>query len=505
MTFKSSFCSGRRGFLLGGATAIGAAATGGLPLWCSIARASETSAPDIVDMLLRPGASRASLVSNPAIQTDVWAYNGTVPGPEIRIRQGQRLRARLENTLPQETTIHWHGLRTPNAMDGVPGVTQDAVKPGGSFDYVFDLPDAGTYWYHPHANTTEQLGRGLYGPLIVEETDPLPVDRELVWMLDDWRLGDTAMINGGFNAMHDVSHAGRIGNVVTVNGLAPGQVAVRPGERIRLRLLNAANGRIFALDFDELAPTVIAMDGHPVTPHRDDAPLLLLGPGMRLDLVIDIPVKGKTSFAVMDRFYDGMENRVASLAVSGEAVRDEVPDWDMALKPNPVPEPDLDQATRHDLVYSGGMMGGMVLQQMTQSGHITPEMLSRMGMGGMAGMGNMMRSMSGSGNVWAVNGRDPDRDGDGPLVTLERGQSCRLTLMNATAWLHPIHLHGHAFRLLARNDAPVNHQPWLDTVLIKPGERVEIAFVADNPGDWLIHCHILEHKVGGMSGVIRVL
>jgi FtsP/CotA-like multicopper oxidase with cupredoxin domain len=244
--------------------------------------------------------------------------------------------------------------------------------------------------------------------------------------------------------------------------------------------------------------------------------MLLLGPGMRCDLVIDVPVSGKASFAVMDRFYDGMENTIATLVVAGGPVRDRVADWDMALKPNPLPEPDLDQAIRQNLIYSGGMMGDMILQQMIKSRHITPEMLGRMGMdvsdatgsgdmAGMGGMANMMRSMFGAGNIWAVNGRDPDRDGDGPLVTVDRGQTCHLTLMNATAWLHPIHLHGHAFRLLARNDVAVPYQPWLDTVLIAPGERVEIAFVADNPGDWLIHCHILENKVGGMSGVIRVL
>ena len=162
MTFKSSFCATRRGFLRGGAAAIGVAATAGLSV---TARAGTSESAVGVNMLLRPGAAQANLVSDPAYQTAVWAYNGIVPGPEIRVRQGQRLHARLENALAQETTIHWHGIRLPNAMDGVPGVTQAAVKPGESFDYVFDLPDAGTYWYHPHANTTEQLGRGLYGAL----------------------------------------------------------------------------------------------------------------------------------------------------------------------------------------------------------------------------------------------------------------------------------------------------------------------------------------------------
>ena len=133
----------------------------------------------------------------PHPETPVWAYDGAVPGPEIRLRQGGKLRVKVENRLPEDTTVHWHGLRIPNAMDGAPYVTQPPIQPEGSFDYEFTPPDAGTYWYHPHAHGAEQVGRGLMGALIIEEPEPPPVDRDVVWVLGDFRLKDDASIAGG--------------------------------------------------------------------------------------------------------------------------------------------------------------------------------------------------------------------------------------------------------------------------------------------------------------------
>ncbi|MGH8064629.1 MAG: multicopper oxidase domain-containing protein, partial [Candidatus Entotheonellia bacterium] len=198
---------------------------------------------------LLAAAGRTRLVGAEYPETAVWAYNGSVPGPEIRLRQGQRLRVVVENGLGEETTVHWHGLRVPNAMDGVPHLTQKPIAPGESFIYEFDVPDAGTYWYHPHQRSSEQVGRGLYGPLIVEEQAPIHVDRDVVWVLDDWRLLRDASISDDFENFHDISHNGRVGNTVTVNGRIPEVFAVRSGERIRLRLINAANARIFGLEF----------------------------------------------------------------------------------------------------------------------------------------------------------------------------------------------------------------------------------------------------------------
>ena len=186
----------------------------------------------------------------------VWAYNGTVPGPEIRLRLGDTLRARFRNRLPQPTTIHWHGVRVPNAMDGVPYVTQPPVEPGESFTYEFTPKDAGTFWFHPHVRSSEQVERGLYGVLVVEDREPPAFSRDVVWVLDDWLLGADGQIHEQFNTRHDLAHDGRWGNVATVNGAVKPVLAVRPGERLRLRLLNSANGRVFAPDFSGLGGTL---------------------------------------------------------------------------------------------------------------------------------------------------------------------------------------------------------------------------------------------------------
>ncbi len=131
---------------------------------------------------------RANLAGPEGPWTSIWGYDGTVPGPILRIQQGRPVRIAVENGLDEDTTVHWHGIRLLNAMDGVPGLTQPPIKPGESFVYEFTPPDAGTFWYHPHAGSLVQMGRGLAGPLIVEEAEPVAVDRDLLWMLQDWRL-----------------------------------------------------------------------------------------------------------------------------------------------------------------------------------------------------------------------------------------------------------------------------------------------------------------------------
>jgi FtsP/CotA-like multicopper oxidase with cupredoxin domain len=141
---------------------------------------------------------RVRITPEPYPQTGVWCFDGSVPGPEIRLRQGERLQVTAENRLSQDTTVHWHGVRVPNAMDGAPYVTQPPIHPEESFTYQFIVPDAGTYWYHPHAHSAEQVGRGLMGVLIVEEPQPLQVDRDVVWVLGDFRLNNDASIAGAF-------------------------------------------------------------------------------------------------------------------------------------------------------------------------------------------------------------------------------------------------------------------------------------------------------------------
>ncbi|HXF54371.1 MAG TPA: multicopper oxidase family protein [Hyphomicrobiaceae bacterium] len=467
----------RRGFLSG------AAAAALLPV-IAPARAAGSAK----QVRLFAGVTRLPLAGSGYPQTGVWAYDGIVPGPEIRVRQGDRLRVSVENGLAEDTTVHFHGIRLPNAMDGVPHLTQPPIAPGSTFVYEFDLPDAGTYWYHPHIRSAEQVGRGLYGALIVEEREPISVDRDIVWMLSDWRLLPDGRISDDFDNLHDMSHNGRIGNTVTVNGRVADVFSVRAGERIRLRLVNAANARIFQLTFAGHRPRVIALDGHPVEPHEPEGGRIVLGPAMRVDLVLDMTGTPGERFDVMDTFYRGLSYRLLELVYDQEPLRKAPPESPIALPANTVPEPDAASAVRHEIVFNGGMMGQMMMRER--------------GIGG----GDMMEMMAlmRSGRIWFINGKAAVGHVMEPMLTLERGTSYVLAMTNETAWHHPMHLHGHAFRVIARNGAPTRYREWQDTVLVAPREKVDIAFVADNPGDWMFHCHILEHQESGMMGVLRV-
>jgi len=425
---------------------------------------------------LRIAAGEQALVGAGYPRTRVWAYDGSVPGPELRIRQGDRLRIEAENRLDVATTIHWHGVRVPNAMDGVPVITQPLIEPGKDFVYEFTAPDAGTFFYHPHQRSYEQVGRGLAGALIVEERDPPKVDRDVLWVLGDWRLDSDASIRDGFGSFMDVSHNGRVGNTVTINGGVPDEFRVRAGERIRLRLVNAASARVFGLRFGGHRPWVIALDGQPVEPHEPEGGAVVLGPAMRADLLLDMIARPGSRHVVQDDFYRDLAYELVALAYSGEPPVRSKPEDPVRLPANPLSEPALASAERHRVVFTGGMMGDM-------SG------LSR-------------------GMAWAVNGV-ANGCGDGasafdPFLVMRLGRSCVLDLVNDTNWHHPIHLHGHSFRVITRNGKPTRHREWLDTVMLNPRESAAIAFVADNPGDWMLHCHVLDHQAGGMMACIRV-
>jgi len=476
----------RRFFLKSSAAVFAGAFTGSFVM-------HEANAVAFKEFHLRAGRSPITLVPAPAGATNAWCFNGSVPGPEIRVRQGERIRVNVKNGLNEETTVHWHGMQVPNAMDGVPHLTQAPIRSGGTFTYEFDALDAGTFWYHPHQRSFEQVGRGLYGPLIVEEPNPIRVDRDLTWVLDDWRLTKGGQISEDFGNLHDMSHNGRIGNTVTINGQVPDTLYVRRGERIRLRLINAANARIFGIDFGTHKPVIVAIDGQPVAPHIPEDGLLVLGPAMRMDVVIDMVGDVNQRYSLTDPFYQGLEYRLVDLVYADTPLRNRIPDWDMQLSANPLPEPDLNDAERHEVTFNGGMMGGMVMQEMGGS----------MGHEPMGAMGSM-RGMMHSGKIWFINGVAAEGHIMEPMLTLRHGQSHIISMTNATAWHHPIHFHGHSFRVISRNGNPTAHKEWQDTVLMVPKERVEIAFVADNPGDWMFHCHILEHQTAGMMGVIRV-
>ena len=425
---------------------------------------------------LRPAPARAAILGAGRPKTDVLAYNGTVSGPTLRLRQGEPFRSTVSNGLDQGTTVHWHGMRLPNAMDGVPGLTQKAIRPGAGFHYAFTPPDAGTYWYHPHDHTAHQMGRGLAGALIVEEPEPLPFDRDVVWVLQDWEFEPDGQFVPGFDTPMEAAMSGRIGSVVTINGVVPAPVAVRAGERIRLRLINACLARFMALRFAGHRVRVIALDVQPLArPFEPSGGQVIIAPAQRVDLQLDTTGSPGHAYPVIDDFYgNGAAYRLATLAYTKQPPRRSLAATPVILPPNPVPQPDLCNPVRHHLTIAGGMMG----------------------------MG--MAADGGPAAIWGIKDRHRMNDGMAPIFTIPRGRTALITLDNQTSFWHPMHLHGYSFTVLSRNGMRARYPYLRDTVILRPKDRVEIAFVADNPGDWMFHCHVIEHQANGLMTVIRV-
>ena len=436
---------------------------------------------DAKNPTLTAATSEIQLLPEKYGKTQVWAFDGIAPGPEIRVKQGQSVRRRVINNLSVPTSVHWHGIRIDNRMDGVAGLTQPAIEPGDQFDYDFVAPDAGTYWYHSHSRSFEQVARGLHGALIVDEAEPVDVDRDEVLVLDDWLIDpDTAQIAASFGAMHDLSHAGRLGNYVTTNGKYNLAKSVARNERLRLRLINASNARIFQLALDGLDGWIVAFDGMPLSQPSPVQDTFVLAPAQRIDLIVDVTAGVGSAGHVVQLDRNESFSQVA-FEVMGESTRARRP-APLPLPPNLETKPDLSNAHDVMLTMEGGAMGGM-----------------RGAM--MGGQMSSMRDLMQSGNFWAFNGKVGSMDGE-PLAVVSRGETFRLKIRNDTAFPHAMHLHGMHFHELDQNGQLATFR---DTTLVARGETKEIAAVADIPGKWLLHCHMLSHAASGMMARIDVI
>jgi FtsP/CotA-like multicopper oxidase with cupredoxin domain len=341
----------------------------------------------------------------------------------LRVRQREELRVRLVNELAEATTVHWHGLRLPNAMDGVAHLTQPPVEAGESFEYRFRPPDAGTFWYHAHS--AEQADAGLYGALIVEEREAVDADRDVVLVLG-------------------LPDAGERPQLPVLNGVVQPDILVQPGERLRLRMINAAAARGLSLKLEGHAAWVMALDGQPVEPFLARESRVGLAPGSRVDLFVDATASAGAVAPIRSGMRD--DTTIARLVYQGSGR----PGRRSASQPAPLPSNplppriDLKNALRAEMAIGGG----------------TP--------------------------ISAA-----------PLFTVSRGRAVSLGLQNRTAHPQAVHVHGHHFRLLDRLDD--GWKPyWLDTLVVgELGER--IAFVADNPGKWLIESRVLDSGSGGTA------
>ena len=405
----------------------------------SYATASPANRAGFRDLYARPGVLRPRGADQPPI--GVWGYEGAVPGPLIRIRRGEEVKVRLSNALPEPTLIHWHGVRLPNAMDGVPDLTQAPVNPGDSFEYRFKALDAGTFWYHAQTASSAQLERGLYGVLIADELATIDVDKDLVLVLDDWRLTDG---NPGSSPAQDSNQSGAA-DLLTANSEQNLTIPARPNDRIRLRLLNATHGRLMPVSIPNVKAWVMAIDGQPAEPFVARGNRVVLAPGNRIDLFVDVPDSSGSVPILVD---NGVQPVAVARIVSEGTRRTRLPDEPKPLPANPLPSRiNLKSALRLDVSLDSGMPA-------------------------------KFRSLA-------------DRPAsDPPLFSVQRGRPVVLAFINGAASPSVMHLHGHHFRLLDNLDD--GWKPfWFDTLLLAPRQTSRIAFVADNPGKWMIRCGML--------------
>ncbi|WP_252375091.1 MULTISPECIES: multicopper oxidase family protein [unclassified Nonomuraea] len=404
-----------------------------------------------------------------------WTYNGVLPGPLIEATAGETVAVKLVNDLPDPTTVHWHGIAIDFPMDGAPGFSQASTRPGGTFDYVFKVPDPGTHWYHSHVGT--QLDRGLYGPLIVADPrEPLRYDEEFTVVLDDWLDGvngtpDDALRRLNSSTEHDDSlRSEALGGVAAelrhplylINGrppAAPRTFAASPRRRVRFRVINAGADTAFRVALGGHRMTITHTDGFPCSPVTVDT--FIIGMGERYDFVVTLK-PGAFPLVAQAEGKGGRAYAVVRTSRKADA------------PPSRVKVPELKRRMLEYQDLNARPVDHLPLP--TRAVAVT-------------------LGMRESGNEWTLN----DRLASDPLrLRVEPGETLRIVLDNQSPMWHPMHLHGHTFQLRARK----RYGPRKDTVNIKPRERLHIDVHAGNPGEWMFHCHNLYHQEQGMMGAI---
>ncbi|WP_424362937.1 multicopper oxidase family protein [Methylocystis parvus] len=418
------------------------------------AGATSPMGPRIVEA--RPG--KATIGTG---ETDILGFDGVTPGPILRYKQGQELAVRLVNKLDLPASIHWHGLRGENAMDGVAPLTQAAVAPGAFFDYRRKLTEPGLFCYRPsvYGKTPELMGRGLKGLLIVDEPEPLPADHDLLLVLDDWRLSQDK-IDGAFDDPAEARRAGRLGPLLAVNGkAAPNRLEFAANSRVRLRLANLANARIMILTFDGVQPFVVAIDSQPCDAFEPVRRSIPVAPGARFELIFDMPATEGAKARLFLRGADGAESDLIVATAKGAKAEKRGLIYSLPENPTLPAEIKLNNARKVDLVIEPGAAGGP---------------------------------------AWTINGA-ASKAYDGPaLFTVKPGTPVTLGYVNKSKVPLAMHVHGHAMRLL--HDLDDGWEPyWRNGVIVPAGKTKHVSFIANSPGKWAIHDDILEHEASGLA------
>lgn len=432
----------------------------------------------------------------------VWTFNGSVPGPTIRIKQGQKVTVHLKNELSKPVSIHWHGLPVPNSQDGIPGITQNAVQPGKTYTYQFVATVPGTYWYHSHQDSVNQVDKGLYGALIVEGKKDEKVDKDYTLVLDDWiSSGKTMDEMGGMSGMSGMSGMDMSGNnkksdansnmnmssmnmsddmsmydLYTINGKSGDAISplkVKKGDKVRIRLINAGyithKIHLHGHDFK-----VISIDGQAIhDPSLIKNQLISVAPGERYDIEFTANNPGDWYLESHDSDQKAAKNMVEEIEYEGSNQTTDQRNYQEALPAfdftnygvSSKPEFTLNQ--KYDVNYTMDLNAGM----------------------------------DKNGMVYTINGKAfPDTK----PIAVKEGDSVKVTFRNLSNSDHPMHLHGHTFQVLSKNGKSLTGSPIMkDTINVRPGEEYVIAFKANNPGIWMFHCHDLHHAAAGMMAELK--
>jgi FtsP/CotA-like multicopper oxidase with cupredoxin domain len=426
---------------------------------------------------LRARKLRAALPGVLSQPAELWSFNGKVPGPVLRARQGVEFKLRLINELDEPVALHWHGVRLANAMDGT-WLTGPPVAPGNSFDFIFTPPDAGTFWYRTTTDTSRQRERGLSGMFIVEEADPLDDILDVPLLIDDWAIDASGALEESFGSPLIAAGEGRLGNIITVNGAKQSVFSIPPVRFLRLRLLNAANAHFIKLRVQGGDAHVVAHDGQPFEPILLRGEPIELAPGQRLDLLLSpssLPLSLMAALA-------GKSIELARMT-RNDTPPDQSPPIPRLL-PNPLPSYFNYAALREaSFTIEGGRGGGL------QEAKLHDRMLSAAALGE-------------RGFFWAVNGNAGPSEQ--PLLSVRAGSTVAITVDNISRFPHALHLHGHAARLVERAGRQVAGSPWRDTFVVQPLEPAKILFIADNPGRWLFASTVAEHFDSGLQAWFEV-
>ena len=467
-------------------------------------------------------------------------YNGSVPGPFIKVKQGSEITINFTNSTDVETTLHSHGVRVDNEFDGIPGITQDPIPVGGSFTYRLKFPDAGMYWYHPHIREDYAQELGLYGNFLVEPNDPnywSPVNREIPLVLDDILIENGKIAPFAEN---DASHTlmGRFGNTMLINGETSTSLAASPGEVVRFFITNTANTRTFKFSIPGTQMKLIGSDGGTYeTETLVDSVTISPSERATVDVLFANAGTYPLQHATPQKKYP-----LGTITVSGDSVSPSYAAQFRTVQVHQSVQSEMDifrplLAKVADKSLSIGIdMGMMNMMQdtgrhMMLNGLLGSEALARMGNPAAGGHGqHMMPDGSMMSNNMMMGSGDPIEweDDMGPMNVSSNKESVQWKFVDEATgrenmdinWKfkvgdkikiritndansmhpmqHPIHLHGQRFLVVSTNGVPNDNLVWKDTALVQTGDTVEILVDMTNPGEWMLHCHIAEHLEDGM-------